>query len=136
EPHISIECGTSFGAAYQEAEYATDRYEEMIFNAAGPTFNEFHEETPNVEPQKFYDLLSASQKPIWDGCTTHTELLMVVRILSNKTQFNFPRDCFNQFTSLLREALPSDNLVPADLYRTKKLVSKLGLTVIKIDCCI
>ncbi|KAI0516679.1 hypothetical protein KFK09_009356 [Dendrobium nobile] len=34
------------------------------------------------------------------------------------------------------ETNPADNIIPSDLYRTKKLVSKLGLTATKIDCCI
>ena len=36
----------------------------------------------------------------------------------------------------MKEILPADNTIPQDFYRTKKLVSKLGLTAEKIDCCI
>ena len=42
----------------------------------------------------------------------------------------------DQYAALLKETNPQENLVPNDFYRTKKLVSKLGLSSIKIDCCI
>ncbi|PKU80178.1 hypothetical protein MA16_Dca027733 [Dendrobium catenatum] len=57
-------------------------------------------------------------------------------MLSIKTEYNIPRDYFNDFIGLIEETNPADNLIPSDLYRTKKLVSKLGLTAAKIDCCI
>ena len=38
--------------------------------------------------------------------------------------------------ALLKETHPVENFIPEDYYRTLKLVSKLGLSVIKIDCCI
>ncbi|PKU64714.1 hypothetical protein MA16_Dca026668 [Dendrobium catenatum] len=57
-------------------------------------------------------------------------------MLSIKIEYNIPHDCFNDFIGLIKETNPTDNLIPSDLYRTKKLVSKLGLTATKIDCCI
>ena len=36
----------------------------------------------------------------------------------------------------MRETLPPNNLVPEDYYKAKKIVSKLGLTTKKIDCCV
>ncbi|PKU71582.1 hypothetical protein MA16_Dca004424 [Dendrobium catenatum] len=57
-------------------------------------------------------------------------------MLSIKTEYNIPRECFNDVIGLMKETNPADNLIPSDLYRTKKLVSKLGLTATKIDCCI
>jgi len=38
--------------------------------------------------------------------------------------------------ALLKETHPAENFIPEDYYRTLKLVSKLGLSAIKIDCCI
>ncbi|PKU80730.1 hypothetical protein MA16_Dca027256 [Dendrobium catenatum] len=57
-------------------------------------------------------------------------------MLSIKTEYNIPRDCFNDVIGLMKETNPTGNIIPSDLYRTKKLVSKLGLTATKIDCCI
>ncbi|PKU74939.1 hypothetical protein MA16_Dca020711 [Dendrobium catenatum] len=57
-------------------------------------------------------------------------------MLSIKTEYNVAREYFNQFIGLLKETNPTDNLIPTDLYRTKKLVFKLNLTYTKIDCCV
>jgi len=43
---------------------------------------------------------------------------------------------FNQTLALLKETHPAENFIPEDYYRTLKLVSKHGLSTIKIDCCI
>ncbi|PKU79447.1 hypothetical protein MA16_Dca000792 [Dendrobium catenatum] len=67
---------------------------------------------------------------------THSELSIAVRMLSIKTEYNIPRGCFNDFIGLMKETNPAGNLIPSDLYRTKKLVSKLGLSATKIDCSI
>ncbi|PKU74136.1 hypothetical protein MA16_Dca020112 [Dendrobium catenatum] len=67
---------------------------------------------------------------------THLELSIVVRKLSIKTEYSIPRDYFNDFAGLMKETNPAGNLIRSDLYRTKKLVSKLGLTATKIGCCI
>ena len=90
-------------------------------------------EQPNEAAQKFFDLLKAAERPIWEGCSTHTELSLAVRMLSLKTQYNIPRECFDQFACLIKETSPQQNLAPEDLYRTKNLVSKLGLSSEKID---
>ncbi|PKU84169.1 hypothetical protein MA16_Dca002681 [Dendrobium catenatum] len=111
-------------------------YEELIFYVTGHNLRSSVEEPPNAEIQKFFELLYSTQKQIWDGCSTHSELSITVRMLSFKTEYNILHDCFNDFIGLMKETNPADNLIPSNLYRMKKLVSKLGLTTTKIDCCI
>ena len=117
-----------------------DRVQAMVYEAVGPEFgiynNEEVEELPNPDAKDFYDLLNAAQKPLWSGCVNHTELSVAVRLLTIKSEGNISQRSFNQTVELMRETLPSDNLVPDDFYRAKKLVSKLGLTAKKIDCCV
>jgi len=36
----------------------------------------------------------------------------------------------------MKETHPTGNLIPKNFYRVKKLVTKLGLTAKKIDCCV
>ncbi|KAF7823921.1 pheromone-processing carboxypeptidase KEX1-like [Senna tora] len=52
-----------------------DPYRTMILEAAGPSFNpntnvEF-DEPPNQDAKKFYDLLKAIEKPLYEGCKVH-----------------------------------------------------------------
>ena len=55
--------------------------------------------------------------------------------MSIKSDNNMSQYYFNQFAALIKEISPPSNLIPPDFYKTKKLVSKLGLSVKKIDCC-
>jgi len=43
---------------------------------------------------------------------------------------------FNQMLVLLKETHPAENFILQDYYITLKLISKLGLSTINIDCCI
>ncbi|KAF7801033.1 uncharacterized protein G2W53_044445 [Senna tora] len=52
-----------------------DPYRTIILEAAGPSFNpntnvEF-DEPPNRDAKKFYDLLKATEKPLYEGCKVH-----------------------------------------------------------------
>lgn len=51
-------------------------YETMVMDAAGPSFANNHEqsmeETPNEKTQAFYNLLDATQSPLFEGCTSHS----------------------------------------------------------------
>ncbi|KAF7807948.1 uncharacterized protein G2W53_040109 [Senna tora] len=54
----------------------TDPYRTMILEAAGPSFNpntnvEF-DEPPNQDAKKFYDLLKATEKPLYEGSTKNS----------------------------------------------------------------
>jgi len=128
---------TTCDEGYQEQ---CNQYEAMVIDAAGPSFcenlNESVNEPPNANIQAFFDMLLAADSPLWAGCSNHSELSVAVRMLSIKADYNMPEECFNTLLQLMREIVPPDNRVPLDFYRTKKLVSKLGLGYVKIDCCI
>ena len=117
-----------------------NQFQNMIFDAAGPSFENYNnynmEEPPNMDAQKFYDMLNAAQRPLWMGCTSHTELSVALRMMSIKSDYNTSQGCFDETMKLLQETNPEGNLVPPNLYETKKLVSKLGLGHKKIDCCL
>ncbi|KAI0494048.1 hypothetical protein KFK09_024179 [Dendrobium nobile] len=136
EPHRDAHAGSSTAYETFDEDQMSRPYEDLIFDVAGHNLRSNVKEPPNAETQKFFELLHSAQKPIWEGCSTHSELSIAVRMLSIKTEYNIPRECFNDVIGLMKETNPADNIIPSDLYRTKKLVSKLGLTATKIDCCI
>ncbi|KAI0504324.1 hypothetical protein KFK09_015276 [Dendrobium nobile] len=136
EPHRDAHAGSSTAYETFHENQMSRPYEDLIFDVTGHNLRSNVEEPPNAETQKFFELLHSAQKPIWEGCSTHSELSIAVRMLSIKTEYNIPRECFNDVIGLMKETNPADNIIPSDLYRTKKLVSKLGLTATKIDCCI
>ena len=53
------------------------------------------------------------------------KLLVALRMLSIKFNNNTPYGCFDETMMLLKETNAKRNLIPLNIYETKKLVSKL-----------
>ncbi|KAI5443990.1 hypothetical protein KIW84_012571 [Lathyrus oleraceus] len=61
---------------------------------------------------------------------------MCVRLLAAKSNWNVPDQCLEFFAKMILDATPTKDNLPTSFYDAKKLVTKLGLEVRKIDCCI
>ena len=112
------------------------RYQEMIFHATGREFGMYSkplEEVPNPNDERFYSLLEAVNRPLWEGCV-HSQLSLVVRILSNKSEANQNQSYFEQWALLMSKISPYSDTIPKDFYQAKMLVFKFGLNEVKIDC--
>ncbi|XP_057417759.1 uncharacterized protein LOC130711967 [Lotus japonicus] len=105
-------------------------YESMVMDAAGPSlaqcYQESRDETPNKETQDFYDLLAATESPLFEGCSSHSELSASLQLLTIKAEHNISQEAFNKIVQFCRETWPSDNRMPPNYYRTKKLVERCG----------
>ncbi|XP_028753509.1 uncharacterized protein LOC114713090 [Neltuma alba] len=116
------------------------QYETLVMDAAGPSFrddyNEGVEEMPNPNAQAFYDMLRAAQQPLWEGCEEESQLSAALQLLCIKAATNMSQQGYNLISQLMKRTQPKDNHMLTDLYQTKKLVSKLGLSYKKIDCCV
>ncbi|XP_016468630.1 uncharacterized protein LOC107791134 [Nicotiana tabacum] len=119
-------------------------YRTMVLDAIGHSFNfesdgfnldGEEEQPPNRNAQEFFDMLKASEEPLFDGCVNHSTLSAVCRLLNIKSEFNMSDNCYNQILLFLKELLPEDAKLPNDYYRTKQMVAKLGLGYEKIDVC-
>ena len=91
-------------------------------------------EEPNQEARDFYALLEAANQPLWEGCV-HSELSLAVRMLSIKTDGNQSHTSFDAWSGLMRELNLHCESISRDFYHAKKLVLKLGLGSVTIDCC-
>ena len=115
-------------------------YKEMVMDAVGHSFAQCdpqnRDETPNKETQDFYDVLAASESPLFEGCTSHSELSASLQLLTIKAEHNLSQEAFNKIVQFCKETWPPDNRMPQNYYRTKKMVEKLGLSYEKIDCCV
>ena len=156
---------TSHGESYLNNEPVTvstrpesletnNMYRDMVYDAVGPIFSQdscldgvgpsnvqecetIEEEAPNPKAQQFYDLLHASDEPLYSGCTRHSKLSAVSRMLHLKSEQNMPDIHFNSWAGLINELLPDEgNKVPENFYRTKQFIDALGLPVEKIHVCI
>ncbi|RDY04953.1 hypothetical protein CR513_11257, partial [Mucuna pruriens] len=107
-------------------------YEQLIMDHAGPSIGghiENMEENPNPEAQKFFDLLTAAQAPLWEGCDNHSELSISLAALSLKSDYNMSEGCFNRMVQLMGETMPEGNKMVTNLYHARKsyfpLISRL-----------
>ncbi|XP_070043072.1 uncharacterized protein [Nicotiana tomentosiformis] len=90
-------------------------------------------ESPNDEAKRFYESLESASRPLHESLM-HSELSVAVRLLTIKSDWNISQAGMNAIIGLMSEVSSSINL-PNDYYNAKKLVSKLGLSSTKIDCC-
>jgi hypothetical protein len=138
---VDIQASSSTVGA-QTNDMNINQYQTLVFDAFGPEVaanyqNEIPQasvQAPNPEAQKFYDLLGSFNRPLWEGCDRHTELSAAIRLMTIKAENTVSHTCYNQFVTLMDECLPQPHSLPMNFYDTKKLVSKLGLEAIKIDC--
>ncbi|CAK8533967.1 unnamed protein product [Lathyrus sativus] len=116
------------------------RYQDMVFDVASfnreQHFIQQEEEPPNMEAKLFYDMLNSTQQPLWPGCKNTTELSAAIKMLSLKSKHNMSQACFDDMVKFMKESSHLENVIPSNFRETKKLVSGLGLSKIKIDCCI
>jgi hypothetical protein len=82
---------------------------------------------------------TASKETIYGvekGCPTHWTLLcFVLELLILKAKYGWSDCNFNDLLCLLSWVLPQPNLVPANIYHAKKVISPLTMGVEKIDAC-
>ncbi|KAL2894401.1 polyprotein [Bienertia sinuspersici] len=102
------------------------------FQDPTPSSTEVHDEKEKV---KFERLLEASNKGLYEGCTTFSKLSFLLRMFNIKCMFHLPGECFDMLLELLIEAFPHIMQFPSSYYESKKMINHLGLGYEKIDAC-
>jgi len=114
------------------------RIQDMVADAFGMHFggepNENIEQTPNDDAKRFYEQLEEASRPLREG-SPHSELSVAVRLLSIKSDWNISQAAMDSFIDLMSELVDPNIKLPGDFYKAKRLVSKLGLSSMRIDCC-
>ncbi|CAK8543573.1 unnamed protein product [Lathyrus sativus] len=127
--------------SHMESDEQFNLIDKMVGNAFGVnvTYDEPQdfdgEEFSNEEAQRFYQLLKEMNTPLFEG-SSDSKLSMCVRLLAAKSNWNVPDQCLEYFAKMMLDATPTKDNLPTSYYDAKRLVSKLGLKVRKIDCCI
>ncbi|GAU25221.1 hypothetical protein TSUD_17330 [Trifolium subterraneum] len=115
------------------------RMQEMVGDALGVNMSyeggSEEEIIPNDKALKFYAMIEEVNKPLFEGASD-SKLSMCVRLLAAKSNWNVPEDCLEFFSKMMLDATPVKGNLPTSYYHAKRLVSKLGLQVKKIDCCV
>ena len=118
-----------------------DRMHDMVTNAFRETTSIIEEvenvEWPNLEAKRFYEMLAATNQPIYKGCREClSKLSLAARMMNIKTDHNLLEVCMDAWAELFKEYLPEDNLCAGSYYEIQKLVYTLGLPSEMIDVCI
>ncbi|XP_019226099.1 PREDICTED: uncharacterized protein LOC109207610 [Nicotiana attenuata] len=92
------------------------------------------ESEPNDEAKLFYEQLEEASHPLYEG-SMHSKLSVAVILLTIKSDSSFSQAGMDSIIGLMNELNPNKINLPKDFYTAKKLVSKLGLSSERIDCC-
>lgn len=111
-------------------------YRDMIIDAFGPEYDveSIVEEEPLPEQKKFFDMLAAAEKPLYEGCKMSL-LSAAARVTNIKCEYNIPHRAIDGFTSLMRDMCPEENKMTDNFYQTRKLLDGLELPHHRIDVC-
>ncbi|GMI89086.1 hypothetical protein HRI_002577900 [Hibiscus trionum] len=86
------------------------------------------DQSPIASTQMLYNRLSASSKPIWHG-SNESKLSMVSELIHLKARYQIPNACYDDLCRIMQRLMPEDNVMPKNIYETKKLVRDMGLPV-------
>jgi hypothetical protein len=84
------------------------------------------EDPPRVEVESFFKLLKAS-KEVFHEHTEVTLLAFITWLMVIKSKYFFFNNCYNDIMKLINDILLKSHKVPKDMYRSKKMMSALGL---------
>ncbi|KAL5576885.1 hypothetical protein UlMin_018584 [Ulmus minor] len=87
------------------------------------------------KPDSFIKLLADVEKPLYNGCSTHTVLSTLVRLYNLKAKHGWSDNSFSELLSLLASVLPDPNEIPRSSYGARKTLSSLGMDYKKIHAC-
>ncbi|XP_070014701.1 uncharacterized protein [Nicotiana sylvestris] len=90
-------------------------------------------ENTNLD-SRIHDMLEKASRPLRKG-SPHSELSVAVRLLSIKSDWNISQAAMDSFIDLMSELVDPNIKLPGDFYKAKRLVSKLRLSSMGIDCC-
>ncbi|CAK8577436.1 unnamed protein product [Lathyrus sativus] len=94
------------------------------------------ERNPEVgESTKFYQLVKQNEEMLYPNCKKYSELSFMVHLYHLKFLNRWSDKSFSMLLDLLRDVLPEENIFPKSYYKTKKIISRLGLGYEKIHVC-
>jgi hypothetical protein len=85
------------------------------------------EEEPEATTKAYYDMLSATQKPL-HGHTKVSQLVAIGRVMALKSQFSLSQDTFDNMLTVFGSMLPKGHILPKSMYESRKLLCALKMT--------
>ncbi|KAL9675020.1 hypothetical protein QQ045_003219 [Rhodiola kirilowii] len=149
EPNADISYSpttSNYANETENYECCTSRFPDMVADLVGPSCipnnpggdaeMPINHENPNLEANRFYNLLQTSSEPAYDGCTTETQLSINMKLLATKANHGFSEGAFNSICDTMHSLVGGQNRIPTSFRESKRLVSELGMGYQRIDVCI
>jgi hypothetical protein len=108
-----------------------DRMDEML-EAIRLEFDMNTKDPPMPEVEEFFRLLKASEELLHVHMNV-TMLAFVTRLMALKSRILFSNNCYNELLKLIADVLLNPNMLPKDMYHSKKHVKGLDIDYEKID---
>ncbi|XP_017223512.2 uncharacterized protein LOC108199985 [Daucus carota subsp. sativus] len=86
------------------------------------------------ESFEFRRFVADAQQPLFEG-SDYTKLESMLKLHNWKARFGISDTAFSDLLSSIGSFLPKDNVMPANSYEAKKILSNLGLEYIKFHSC-
>ncbi|KAL9674721.1 hypothetical protein QQ045_002920 [Rhodiola kirilowii] len=117
------------------------RFDDMICDMAGPcnTYNQPESVEPEEQSEvasELYELFKFSCEPVFEGCTSETQLSIVMKMLQIKTDHGLSEAAYASICTTIGNLLDCEHRMPTTFRQTKKLVSGLGMGYTRIDVCV
>ncbi|XP_075074775.1 uncharacterized protein LOC142162330 [Nicotiana tabacum] len=122
----------SEGSPLAENNAENSRFSEMVRDAF--VMHSGAQSEPNDDARRFYEQLEEASRPLYKG-SMHSKLSVAVRLLSIKSDSSIFQAGMDSIIGLMNELNPNKIDLHKDFNTAKKLVSKLGLSSERIDCC-
>jgi hypothetical protein len=117
----------------------TDDYDTGLGNLLDDIRRADPREDPNSEeppesPEDFHAALFAAQK-LLHAHTEVTQLDGIARLMALKANHGISIVCFNDFLSVIASLLPTENILPKNMYESNKVLSSLKMPYEQIHAC-
>ncbi|KAH9615193.1 hypothetical protein KSS87_022178, partial [Heliosperma pusillum] len=86
-------------------------------------------------PAAFESLLTDSEKPLYPGCEKNTRLSSVLKLYNLKATHGLSDTGFTALLEVVKDMLPSDNVLPSRTYEAKNIVCSMSFLYQKIHVC-
>jgi ssDNA-binding Zn-finger/Zn-ribbon topoisomerase 1 len=87
------------------------------------------------DPDRFTELLSEAEAPLYPNCSKFTKLSALISLWNLKAKNCWSDTSFNGLLEVLRDMLPENNLIPETVYKAKTTLKALGMEYEKIHAC-
>jgi hypothetical protein len=94
------------------------------------------DEKPNANTTMFFYLLKDFHEPLWDYCTNHGKLSVVVQVFKIKSYHRLSEASYNKVVEWAGNILSEGNKLKDNFYVAKSMMKPFGLRYSKINMCL